>query len=118
MISLSISLLDNKPKFEETMVKLADAHNKRGVRANEYGIVGEVLFYTVKRCIGAAYTPEVHYAWVKVFSRMLKYIVPKAVVFELHEGQAQIDRLNTLNENLKKELEDFKLTTTNTTTNE
>ena len=103
MISLSISLLDDKPKFEETMLNLADAHNKRGVRANEYGIVGEVLFYSVKKCIGTAYTPEVHYAWVRVFSRMLKYIVPKAVAFELHEGYAQIERLNNLNENLKKE---------------
>ena len=45
MISLSISLLDDKPKFEETMLNLADAHNKRGVKANEYGIVGGLILF-------------------------------------------------------------------------
>jgi len=96
MISLSVSLLDDKQKFDETMLNLANAHNKRGVRANEYGIVGEVLFHSVKTCIGPAYTPKVHMAWIKVFSRMLKAIVPTAVAFELHEGYAQVQRMNEL----------------------
>ena len=72
MMSLSLSLLDNKVKFQETMIDLANAHNKRGVRANEYGIIGEVLFFSIKECIGPAYTPVAHFAWVKIFCRMLK----------------------------------------------
>ena len=107
MISLSVSLLDDKKKFEETMINLANAHNKRGVRANEYGIVGEVLFYSVKKCIGPAYTPNVHLAWIKIFSRMLKYIVPTAVAFELHEGYAQVQRMNELDMARKQQVQEF-----------
>jgi len=109
MISLSLSLLDDLKQFEDTMVNLANAHNKRGVRANEYGIVGEVLFYSIKHCIGNSYTPNIHIAWVRIFSRMLKYIVPIAVAFELREGDAQVQRMNDLGDMLKKELEEFNL---------
>ncbi len=35
MISLALSELDDKPKFERTLVKLAEVHNYRGVKAVE-----------------------------------------------------------------------------------
>jgi hemoglobin-like flavoprotein len=47
------------------------------------GIVGEVLFWTVRRCLGEAYTPDVQLIWTKVVSRMLKIMIPCAVAFEL-----------------------------------
>ena len=50
------------------------------------GIVSEVLFWTVRRCLGEAYTPEVQRIWTKVVSRMLKIMVPCAVAFELQTG--------------------------------
>jgi hypothetical protein len=38
--------------------------------------VGEVLFFTLKYVLGEeVYTPEVHFSWVKVFSRILKVMV-------------------------------------------
>ena len=109
MMSLSLSLLDNKVKFQETMIDLANAHNKRGVRANEYGIIGEVLFFSIKECIGPAYTPVAHFAWVKIFCRMLKYIVPTAVSFELSEGLAQLNRMNEISEKMKNDLVEHQL---------
>ena len=42
------------------------------------GIVAEVLFWTVRRCLGVAYDKTVHNLWVKVVSRMLKIMVPVA----------------------------------------
>jgi hypothetical protein len=48
------------------------------------GIVGEVLFWVLKQVLGAtAYTAELHTAWIKIYSRMLKTIVPVAVALEL-----------------------------------
>lgn len=47
------------------------------------GIVGEVLFYVLKVCLGAVYVPSLHKVWVKVYSRMLRTIVPIAVALEL-----------------------------------
>lgn len=48
------------------------------------GIVGDVLFWTLRKVIGDdSYTEDVHRVWVKVYSRMLKTIVPAAVAQEL-----------------------------------
>ena len=48
------------------------------------GIVGEVLFYSLRVVLGSAYTPEVHHVWIKIFCRMLRTIIPSAVYLELH----------------------------------
>eukprot|EP01034_Spumella_vulgaris_P024696 gene24696-31070_t len=47
------------------------------------GVVGDVLFWTLKK--------------VKVYSRMLRTIVPVAVSMELKDGSAQLTRLSTHN---------------------
>ena len=52
------------------------------------GIVGEVLFWCMKRVLGqATFTPQLQTAWIKVYSRMLKTIVPVAVALELKTNQ-------------------------------
>lgn len=52
------------------------------------GIVGEVLFYALHKVLGDAYyTPSLHRVWVKIYSRMLKTIIPVAVSCEL-KGKA------------------------------
>lgn len=38
------------------------------------------------------YTPEVHLGWVKIYSRMLRTMVPVAVAYELKDGSAQQKR--------------------------
>ena len=76
LLSLALSLLNDNDKFTAILVDLAEKHCIRGVKAIEYGIVGEVLFYTLKITIGSAtYTEAAHFAWVKIFSRMLKVMV-------------------------------------------
>jgi hemoglobin-like flavoprotein len=93
MISLSISLLDDNEKFTQTLTKLTEVHNDRGVKAVEYGIVGEVLLWTLRRCLGTAYTAEVHTAWIRILCRMLRVMVPMAVAFEMQSGRAQEARM-------------------------
>ena len=64
------------------------------------GLVGEVLFWSIRKCIGTAqYTVEVHEAWVKIYSRMLKTMVPVAVAHELKNGSAQEKRFFAHNNN-------------------
>jgi hypothetical protein len=42
------------------------------------------LFWTLRETLGPTiYTPKLHDIWVKIFSRMLKTIVPIAVAIEL-----------------------------------
>ena len=97
MISMALSMIDDHQKFNQTMVKLTETHNERGVKAIEYGIVAEVLFWTVRRCLGTAYDKTVHSIWVKVVSRMLKIMVPVAVAYEIQsEGVNQKNRISEM----------------------
>jgi hemoglobin-like flavoprotein len=52
------------------------------VKAVEYGIIGDVLFYTLEITAGALYSPPVEACWKKVYSSMLAIIVPLAVSYE------------------------------------
>ena len=55
--------------------------------------MGEVLFWAIRTCVGAdLYTYDIHQAWVKIYSRMLKTMVPVAVAHELKDGSAQEKR--------------------------
>ena len=95
MIGLSLGIIDEPEKFEKTLIKLTESHNERGIKAIEYGIVGEVLFYTIRQCVGEAYTPIAHYAWRKIMSKILSIMVPIAVSHELHSKSVnQSLRLN------------------------
>jgi hemoglobin-like flavoprotein len=121
MISLSLSEHADVVKYEKTLIKLAEIHNERGVKAIECkglsfflntlhqpavilifsfylllildGLVGEVLFWSIRAIVGAeAYTYDIHQAWVKIYSRMLRTMVPVAVAHELKDGSAQEKR--------------------------
>lgn len=93
MISLSLSLLEDKVGFEKTLTKLTETHNDRGIKAVEYGVVGEVLLWTLRYVLGDDYTPEIHLVWLRILCRMLKVMIPVAVKFEMENGRAQQARL-------------------------
>lgn len=83
MISLSPSEKADPDKYEKTLVKLA-----------------EMLFWSICKCIDSVlYTMEVHEAWVKIYSRMLKTMVPVAVAHELKNRSAQEKRFFVHNNN-------------------
>mmetsp|Transcript_20892 Transcript_20892/g.21561 ORF Transcript_20892/g.21561 Transcript_20892/m.21561 type:complete len:240 (-) Transcript_20892:55-774(-) len=82
MVSLILNCLKNKEKFVKTMEDLAMRHCERGIRGVEYGIVGDVLFYTLEKSIGAPYTHETAEAWKLIYSAMLQVIIPLCVEYE------------------------------------
>lgn len=58
------------------------------------GLVGDVLFWSLERCVGPdIYNQEMHEAWIKIYSRMLRTMVPLAVAYELKDGSTQQRRL-------------------------
>jgi len=65
------------------------------------GIVGEVLFWSLQRALGPeCFTSSVKNAWVKVYNRLIRTIVPVAVGLELHGSKHKGDKCNS-NENHK-----------------
>lgn len=47
------------------------------------GIFGECLFWTLKLTLGPEYDAITHMGWVKIFSRVLKAMIPVAIEYEL-----------------------------------
>jgi hypothetical protein len=83
MVSLILNCLKNKEKFVKTMEDLARRHCERGIRGIEYGIVGDVLLYTIKTTVGHVnFTREVETAWKLIYSSMIQVIVPLCVEYE------------------------------------
>ena len=51
--------------------------------------MGEVLIYSLRATVGAeAFNPTVHLAWIKIYSRMLRTMVPVAVQHELSSNSS------------------------------
>jgi hypothetical protein len=106
------SALSDPVNFKRQLVGLGKSHAAKGVKAVEYGIIGEVsnslcaifssshgsvfvisyqvFFWSLQRCLGPFYTDQTHLAWRKLFSAMLVVLVPVAVGCEQmygHEAQ-------------------------------
>lgn len=130
LVALAFSEKADPQKFQLALIRLAEVHNQRGVKAVECkffeyesflfvlylfsdGIVGEVLFWALRRSIGLAhFTMEMHVAWVKLYCRMLKVMVPLAVAFELENGEKQQQRYWGHTIGMTKEEEETVLATT------
>lgn len=58
------------------------------------GLVGDVLFWSISRCVGQdVYTDDIHQAFIKIISRMLRTMVPAAVRYEMMDDSAQQGRI-------------------------
>lgn len=91
MFSMLIQVLDNAELFNKHLKMLALTHLKMGIRATEFGIFGEALFWTLRAVLGDEdYDTVTHTAWIKFYSRMLDVIVP--IVLEHEMSQAKVAR--------------------------
>lgn len=90
--------MDNVNKFVSRLEKLAESHAKKGIKSCEYGVVGEVMFWSLRKVLGKSYTHGIHTAWVKIFSSMLKIIVPLSIEHELKSNAAQLKRISEFEE--------------------
>lgn len=83
MISMSISHLHHPEKFHKLIMSMAKHHCEYGVKCYEYGIMGEVLFYSLCFTLGnEIYNTEVDMAWKRLYSVMLSIIIPCCVQYE------------------------------------
>lgn len=90
VVTMALSLMDDEEKFNATMIKLAETHNEKGIKAAEYGIMGEALFWALRMTLGdSVYTIDAHRVWVRIYSRMIRVIVPVAVAYEMRDGASQ-----------------------------
>lgn len=79
MISAALGLLNDIPSLTEALQGLARGHAAKGVVSSQYGVVGEVLLWTLKKVLGDQYTSDVEGSWLKIYCFMIKVIIPAAV---------------------------------------
>eukprot|EP00607_Mallomonas_marina_P008588 CAMPEP_0182420254 /NCGR_PEP_ID=MMETSP1167-20130531/4916_1 /TAXON_ID=2988 /ORGANISM="Mallomonas Sp, Strain CCMP3275" /LENGTH=388 /DNA_ID=CAMNT_0024595967 /DNA_START=89 /DNA_END=1258 /DNA_ORIENTATION=+ len=79
MIKLILKIFKDPSTTDVILTKVANGHTKKGVKAYQYGVVGEVLIGTFQFCLGDAFTEELKQSWIRIFSHCLKVIVPVAI---------------------------------------
>ena len=85
VVSTVVSLVKNPTKVRSEMVALAERHYHYGVRSIQYGMLGDVLFYTLRTVLGDRYSPAHNEAWTKVYCNVLTILVPTAVGIEMEQ---------------------------------
>lgn len=119
LLSFLFTILEDKKAFHAKLLQIAGSHCKKGVKAIEYGIIGEVcqfiltnkinkirivlysllllfqvMFWALDHCLGKdIFDANCRLCWVKIFSSMLRVIVPVAVAHELASNEAQKNRV-------------------------
>ena len=95
MITLTLNQLRYPKSFQQTMENLAARHCEWGVRGGEYGIVGDVLFYSLQYVLGdEVFSDAVQVAWWRIYSAMLTHILPICIRHE-RDAPAPSDTSNT-----------------------
>ena len=79
IISTALSQLHDPTTFGKTMTQLAHVHVKRGVKAVQFGIAGDVLLWSLAHSLRSVWTDDMRQSWVKLYSGMLKALVPVAI---------------------------------------
>ena len=92
MINILLTDVNNEPLFEQIINNLVVKHHKRGIKATDYSIMGDVLFFTLKYTLDNKFTSEVYYCWCKLYSRMLKLAIPEAILLEFNNNMPQVKR--------------------------
>jgi hemoglobin-like flavoprotein len=80
---MSLKMMKDEETFKKSMHELTVRHNARGVRSIEYAFACEALFWALDRVCGDSYNESTRRAWVKILSKMLKYIIPDSITYEV-----------------------------------
>lgn len=90
MITTTLKQLEHPPSFETQMIDLAKRHCERHVKVNEFGIMGDVLFWTLHHVLGREeFQGATEQAWIRVYSSMLKHIIPAMITYERQSHHTQ-----------------------------
>ena len=79
VISSAIGLVNSEELLRARLMHVILRHNDRGIDASLYGVMGSALIYAFRIVLGAKFNPESERAWIKIYSLLLKVIIPIAL---------------------------------------
>jgi hemoglobin-like flavoprotein len=68
MISVAVGALSRPERIMLAVRQLGERHAGYGVEPRHYELVGTSLIWTLEKCLGEAFTPEVKAAWWATYS--------------------------------------------------
>ena len=68
MLATAVQGLNDLDRLVPQVKALGARHAGYGVRSEHYAIVGQALIWTLERGLGKAFTPQVEWAWTRVYS--------------------------------------------------
>ena len=68
MLATAVQGLNDLDRLVPQVKALGARHAGYGVRPEHYAIVGQALIWTLERGLGKAFTPQVEWAWIRVYS--------------------------------------------------
>ena len=63
MVSVVVGALSKPERIKLAVRQLGERHAGYGVEPRHYELVGTALIWTLEKCLGEAFTPEVNAAW-------------------------------------------------------
>lgn len=89
----------NEPKVvKKRLTKLAHHYNDLGTRARDYGMIGEIIFWTLERVLGESYCAVTHSGWTKLYSIILSVMIPIAAASEFHRNECVANAASKLSQ--------------------
>jgi hemoglobin-like flavoprotein len=78
MVTMITDMLESyyNPKILDVMRDLTISHIKYGVHSYHFIIMGDALFYALDRVLGDDFTNDCANAWKKIYSSILRVIIP------------------------------------------
>ncbi len=70
MLGVAVSSLDRMDQLLPVVRSLGTRHVVYGVRDKDYDTVGQALLWTLRKGLGAAFTPDVEVAWSNVYTTL------------------------------------------------
>lgn len=83
IISACLKQLNDAETYQKSIVALAQRHSELGFLANEYCVLGDVLFYTLRVCLNCTVFNNVsELSWIRAYSSFLRAILPVTVFLQ------------------------------------
>lgn len=76
VLALASTGMTNKKNKILGLLDIARSHCHKLVSLCDYAMFGEAIFYSLEHVLKNDYCQETHMAWVKVYSWVLKVIIP------------------------------------------
>ena len=70
MLAAAVCLLDQPEKLMPVIRNLGRRHAGYGIEERHYDTVGAALLWSLEKCLGAAFSPEVENAWAAVYAAL------------------------------------------------